>query len=72
VRSSGGPRGTAQEAAHLTPAQLAGLLRAASDVDLDTSVSRVREPLARVQGRLLVTVPKTAGSRPFRPDLRTR
>jgi integrase len=88
------PRVTAKEAPHLTPAEVAELLRAAqdtryaplfallvhtglrrgealalqwSDVDLDKGLLRVRGTLARVQGRLLVTVPKTAKSRRFVP-----
>ncbi|GAB3364116.1 site-specific integrase [Modestobacter lapidis] len=84
------PRVTVKEAPHLTPAEVAELLRAArdtryaplfallvhtglrrgealalrwSDVDLDKGLLRVRGTLARVQGRLLVTVPKTAKSK---------
>ncbi|SDZ14188.1 Phage integrase family protein [Geodermatophilus africanus] len=78
------------EAAHLTPAQVADLLRAAedtryaplfallvhtglrrgealalrwADVDLTKRLLRVRGTLARVQGRLVVTEPKTARSK---------
>jgi integrase len=88
------PKVTATEAPHLTPAQVADLLRAAedtryaplfallvhtglrrgealalqwSDVDLDRGLLRVRGTLNRVQGRLLVTEPKTAKSRRFIP-----
>jgi integrase len=84
------PRVTATEAPHLTPAQIADLLRAAedtryaplfallvhtglrrgealalrwSDVDPEKGLLRVRGTLARVQGRLLVTEPKTVKSR---------
>jgi integrase len=84
------PRVTAKEAPHLTPRQVAELLRAAvgtryarlfalqvhtglrrgaalalqwSDVDLRRGTLRVRGTLARVEGRLLVTEPKTAKSR---------
>ena len=86
------PKVTAREAPHLTPIQVAELLRAAegtryaplfallvhtglrrgealallwSDVDLEKGLLRVRGTLARVQGRLLVTEPKTAKSRRF-------
>jgi len=38
-----------------------------SDVDLEKGLLRVRGTLARVQGRLLVTEPKTAKSRRFVP-----
>lgn len=88
------PKVTAKEAPHLTPTQVAELLRAAedtryaplfallaytglrrgealalqwSDVDLTKGLLRVRGTLARVQGRLLVTEPKTAKSRRFVP-----
>jgi integrase len=86
------PEVTAREAPHLTPAQVAELLRAAegtryaplfallvhtglrrgealalqwSDVDVEKGLLRVRGTLARVQGRLLVTEPRTAKSRRF-------
>jgi integrase len=87
------PKVTIREAPHLTPAQVADLLRAEdtryaplfallvprglrrgealalrwSDIDLDKGRVRVRGTLARVQGRLLVTEPKTAKSRRFVP-----
>jgi integrase len=88
------PKVTGREAAHLTPAQVADLLRSAentryaplfallvhtglrrgealalgwTDIDLTTRMLRVRGTLARVQGRLLVTEPKTAKSKRFVP-----
>ena len=88
------PKVTGKEAAYLTTAQVADLLRAAentryaplfallvhtglrrgealalgwTDIDLTTRMLRVRGTLARVQGRLLVTEPKTAKSKRFVP-----
>jgi integrase len=88
------PKVTSREAAHLTPAQVADLLRAAedtryaplfallvhtglrrgealalqwSDVDLEKGLLRVRGTLARVQGRLVITEPKTVRSKRFVP-----
>ncbi|MGR7026153.1 tyrosine-type recombinase/integrase [Geodermatophilus sp. URMC 62] len=88
------PRVTAKEAPHLTPAQVAELLRAAdgsryaplfallvhtglrrgealalqwSDVDLVKGILRVRGTLARIDGELTVTEPKTARSKRFVP-----
>jgi integrase len=88
------PKVTSREAAHLTTAQVADLLRAAegtryaplfallvhtglrrgealalrwADVDLEKGLLRVRGTLARVQGRLVVTEPKTARSKRFVP-----
>ncbi len=88
------PRVTAKEASHLSPAQVADLLRAAggtryaplfallvhtglrrgealafqwSDVDLAKGLLRVRGTLARIEGKLVVTEPKTAKSKRFVP-----
>jgi integrase len=88
------PRVTSKEAPHLTPPQVAELLRAAegsryaslfallvhtglrrgealallwSDVDLTNGMLRVRGTLARIDGHLLVTEPKTAKSKRFVP-----